>query len=229
MPQFKGFKKIDQLKDVYTFARNIESKNPIEKHELCHHNEHKKLYLIRTISKDKAASFSPDMIKQIVAQIRVMQNGDVGISHVYEVLETPTTYHIVQDYEEGGDLENKRIDYGGIFEEFRCAQIIEQLLQVLDHLHENQIIHRDIRPANILFSSTNITDFTIKVQGFERATSFTNNTIKTNKSDIEYDPPEILKGEKGDSKVDIWALGVLAYTIIDSMSPFWDESDEKIK
>lgn len=93
------------------------------------------------------------MLKQIVDQIRIMQNGDVGISHVYEVLESPTNYHIVQDFEEGGDLANKRINYGGVFEEFRCAEIIEQLLQVLTHLHENQIIHRDIRPANILFSS----------------------------------------------------------------------------
>ena len=52
---------------------------------------------------------------------------------------------------------------------------------------------------------------------------------KVNKNELEYTAPEIIRGENGDSKVDIWSLGVLTYTIIEGMSPFYDETEDKIK
>ena len=67
------------------------------------------------------------------------------------------------------------------------------------------------------------------VQGFDYVSSFTNKTIKRNLSDLQYISPEVLKEELGDSKVDIWALGVLAYNIIDDLSPFVQETDEETK
>ena len=103
------------------------------------------------------------MINQIVAQFRIMQNGNAGIRHIYEVLESATDYHIVQEYLEGGDLEEKRINVLGYFDEMRCAEIVEQILQVLSHLNENKIIHRNICPANIMFYSALNNDFSIKI------------------------------------------------------------------
>jgi serine/threonine protein kinase len=50
-----------------------------------------------------------------------------------------------------------------------------------------------------------------------------------NKSDLEYNAPELIRGEVGDSKVDIWSLGALAYYIIDGMSPFYGETQDSIK
>jgi serine/threonine protein kinase len=63
------------------------------------------------------------------------------------------------------------------------------------------------------------------VQGFDYASSFTNTKINKNLADLQYISPEVLKEEIGNSKVDIWALGVLAYNIIDDLSPFAEESD----
>ena len=67
------------------------------------------------------------------------------------------------------------------------------------------------------------------MQGFENASSFTNKNIKTNISDIEYCAPEILNGGVGDAKVDIWALGAVTYAIIESLSPFYCETEDIIK
>ena len=111
----------------------------------------------------------------------------------------------------------------------RCAEIVEQILQILSNLHESKIIHRNISPANIMFYSLIDNDFNIKVQGFEFATSFTNTNNKVNKSDLEYMAPELIRGEVGDSKVDIWSVGALTYNIIEGMSPFFDETEDKIK
>lgn len=111
----------------------------------------------------------------------------------------------------------------------RCAEIVQQTIQVLSFLHERQIIHRNICPANIMFTSVIDNDYQIKVQGFEFATSFKSAEKKVKKSDLEYNAPEIIRGEVPSAKVDIWSLGALAYNIIDGMSPFYDETEDKIK
>ncbi len=67
------------------------------------------------------------------------------------------------------------------------------------------------------------------VQGFDFVSSFTNTKIKVNLSDLQYISPEVIKGEIGDSKVDIWALGVLAFRIIDDISPFIEMTDEETR
>jgi serine/threonine protein kinase len=103
------------------------------------------------------------MINQLVSQFRIMQNGNAGIRHIYEVLESTTDYHIVQEYLEGGDLEEKRINVLGYFDEMRCAEIVEQILQVLSHLNDKKVIHRNLCPANIMFYSALNNDFSIKI------------------------------------------------------------------
>lgn len=67
------------------------------------------------------------------------------------------------------------------------------------------------------------------MQGFDFATSFSNTKNKVKKSDLEYNAPELINGEVGDSKVDIWSLGALVYNIIDGMSPFYDITEDQIK
>jgi hypothetical protein len=54
----------------------------------------------------------------------MMQTGNIGITHVYEVLESPTEFHIVQENLEGGNLDEKRINVGGNIDEMRCAEIV---------------------------------------------------------------------------------------------------------
>lgn len=88
-----------------------------------------------------------------------MQSGYSDISNIFEVLESKTGYHIVEEYFEGGDLQKKRIDLGGHFNDMICAIVIEQILQVLCYLHENDIIHRNICPAIIMFKSSMKNDF----------------------------------------------------------------------
>ena len=145
-----------------------------------------------------------------------------------EALETNDNYYIVQEYCEGGDLEVKKRNVD-IISEKNCAHIISQILDVIYWLHNKKAIHRNLHPANIIFKSNNKDNFELLVQGFDYVSSFTNKTIKRNLSDLQYISPEVLKEELGDSKVDIWALGVLAYNIIDDLSPFVQETDEETR
>jgi len=61
------------------------------------------------------SNYSTDEINHIVSQVRIMQNGDSGISNIYEILESNTDYHIVEEYFRGGNLDKKRSDIGGNF------------------------------------------------------------------------------------------------------------------
>ena len=182
------------------------------------------------MSKEMVNNYSTDEINHIVSQIRIMQNGDPGISNIYEILESSTDYHIVEEYFKGGNLDKKRSNIGRNFNEINCAKVIVQILQVLCHLHENEIIHRNICPASIMFKSSNDDDFALKVSGYDFSTSFSHATIHENTSSLEYLAPELLsKNEVGDHKVDIWALGILAYSMIDGFTPFYDESGVDIE
>lgn len=103
-----------------------------------------------------------------------MQRGYSDISNICEVLETKTSFHIVEEYFEGGNLERKRIENGGYFNDLICATVVEQILQVLCNLHENDAVHRNICPASIMFKSSALNDFSLKVSGYDIFSSFKN-------------------------------------------------------
>lgn len=230
MSPFKGFEKVDKLESKYHLALKLDSKNQHEQVALYTKLDggYNQKFLIKTISKEHTKAFTPEMYKQIVDQIRIMQSGIEGILRVIEVLETHDNYYIVTESFEGGDIEQKKIMTGSISEK-NCAFIIHKILEVLDQLHGKNVIHRDIRPANIVFLNKKHDDFNLKVQGFDHASSLTNSKVKANKSDMQYIPPEVLSGHIGNAMVDVWAVGVLAFHILDEISPFLDETDEGTK
>ena len=96
--------------------------------------------------------------------------------------------------------------------------ILEQLLQGLAYLHANNVIHRDIKPENILVSlnTLKIADFGWAVVSSGRRNTFCGT--------LDYLSPEMLKGDLHDSKVDIWATGVLAFELVVGKTPFEEET-----
>ena len=86
-------------------------------------------------------------------------------------------------------------------------------------MHSINIVHRDIKPENILID--NLDDVTIKITDFGFATYFN----PYERLDLQvgspfYMPPEIIKNESYDMKVDIWSAGILAYFVLSSEFPF---------
>jgi serine/threonine protein kinase len=87
-----------------------------------------------------------------------MKEGNAGICDIYEALKSSTGYHVVEEYFEGGNLDAKRINIGGYFDEMRCTEIIEQVLQVLCFLHEKKLFTEIfVRPASCSKASKTIT------------------------------------------------------------------------
>jgi eukaryotic-like serine/threonine-protein kinase len=94
------------------------------------------------------------------------------------------------------------------------AHVIRSMAAALDYTHKRGIIHRDIKPANVMLDATRmpkITDFGIARITEGATTTMTGTVMGT----IEYMAPEQVKGEAVDGRADQFALGVVAYCIVD--------------
>lgn len=105
------------------------------------------------------------------------------------------------------------------------VQIIKQVLKALAHAHSRGIIHRDIKPQNIMITEDNI----VKVTDFGIARFFNNETqTMTDKTigSVHYISPEQAKGLKTDIKSDIYSVGIVLYELLTNRLPF--EADNAV-
>ena len=141
-----------------------------------------------------------------------------NIVEVYDVGEEDGQYYIVMEYIEGKTLKqllNKR----GALTLPEVIDIMTQLTDGLSHAHEAYIIHRDIKPQNIMIEDNGtikITDFGIAMA--VNATQFTqtNSVMGT----VHYLPPEQANGKGATVKSDIYSLGILMYELLTGSVPF---------
>eukprot|EP00924_Labyrinthula_sp_SR-Ha-C_P002901 maker-scaffold_13-snap-gene-10.3-mRNA-1 protein AED:0.32 eAED:0.32 QI:96/1/1/1/1/1/4/96/331 len=106
-----------------------------------------------------------------------------------------------------------------------CIEITSQILKALEFIHGQDCVHRDIKPNNILFKKT-IDSYVIKLCDFGSSRTISNETTLSSLTgqfgNRFYKPPEVLLGLKYNSKVDIWALGiVLIQMLTNNAEPFW--------
>ncbi|KAM4626561.1 striated muscle preferentially expressed protein kinase-like [Discoglossus pictus] len=106
-----------------------------------------------------------------------------------------------------------------------------QILQGLEYLHEQKILHLDIKPENIIVSYMN----TVKIIDFGSAQSFNPlvlRQLEKRVGTLEYMSPEMLKGDPIGAAADIWGIGVLTYIMLSGRSPFYEldpvETENKI-
>lgn len=128
---------------------------------------------------------------------------------------------VVMDYLRGSSLE-QIIESEGPLSISRLARIFVQVLEALEHAHRKGVVHRDIKPGNIVMIDRE-TDF-IKVVDFGLA-KFNQGTEKlTNSSELwgspPYMSPEQCMGKEGDKRSDIYSVGVVMYEMLTGKDPF---------
>lgn len=103
--------------------------------------------------------------------------------------------------------------------EIECQYIFTQIVNAIYHLHKNGIVHRDIKDENVIVDERGI----IKLIDFGSAGYVRLGPFDVFVGTIDYASPEVLRGEKYEGKPqDIWALGILLYTMIYKENPFYN-------
>lgn len=143
-----------------------------------------------------------------------------NIVAVYDVGEAEGMHYIVMEFVDGITLK-KYIERKGKLSVREAVGIGLQIANGLEAAHSNHIIHRDIKPQNILISK----DGTAKVTDFGIAKAASSNTITASAmGSVHYISPEQARGGFSDEKSDIYSLGVTMYEMLSGSLPFTGES-----
>ena len=141
-----------------------------------------------------------------------------NIVEVYDVCEEDGNYYIVMEYIEGKTLK-QLLQKRGALTLNEVIDIMTQLTDGLAHAHEAYIIHRDIKPQNIMIEDNGlvkITDFGIAMALNSTQLTQTNSVMGS----VHYLPPEQANGKGSTVKSDIYSLGILMYELLTGSVPF---------
>lgn len=161
-----------------------------------------------------------------VKKFRVEAQSAAGLSHpnivsVYDVGEDDGVYFIVMELVQGITLKNY-IDMKGKLDIREALNISVQIASGLSAAHENRIIHRDIKPQNIIMSR----DGKVKVTDFGIAKVADSTTVTTIAAGtVHYISPEQARGGYSDERSDIYSLGITMYEMVTGRVPFEGETN----
>ncbi len=156
-----------------------------------------------------------------VAKFRVEAQAAAGLMHpnivnVYDVEEENDAHYIVMELVEGITLK-KYIEKKARLSVKEAISIAIQVSMGIEAAHNNHIIHRDIKPQNIIISK----EGKVKVTDFGIAKAATSNTITSNvMGSVHYTSPEQARGGYSDEKSDIYSLGITLFEMLTGRVPF---------
>ncbi|CAM3948141.1 Stk1 family PASTA domain-containing Ser/Thr kinase [Paenibacillus alkaliterrae] len=165
--------------------------------------------------------------EEFIRRFRREAQSAAALSHpnvvsIYDVGQEEDTHYIVMEYVEGQNL-NEVIQERAPLQANEAVRIAVQIADALDHAHQNHIIHRDIKPHNILIGKNG----RVKVTDFGIARAVTSSTITQTGSvigSVHYFSPEHAKGINAGEKSDLYSLGIVLYQMLTAKLPFLGES-----
>ena len=137
-------------------------------------------------------------------------------------------FFTVMDFAEGGELTYLLKDKG-VLNEDEAKKIFKQIYEAVCYIHSRNIIHRDLKPNNILFldkERTHIVIIDFGISGMSNG----NQKEKIKAGTTRFLPPEIVGSDEFSSnqKIDIWALGVILYLMVQGCYPFNGKNTKEI-
>ena len=149
-----------------------------------------------------------------------------NIIKLYEIMETPATLYLVMEYCNNGELFDYIVSKDKLTEKQACI-FYQEIIDALSYLHSINIVHRDVKPENILLNTINrktsckLIDFGIS-RNFQK-----NELIETPCGTASYAPPEMHNGQAYNPILsESWSSGVLLFSMICGFLPFNDEDEE---
>ena len=227
--EFKDGEMITQMKEKFSGEKKIETYIKGEKigkggFATCYklyNVQDKKIYAAKEIIKNKS---SYDRIKNEIDIYEYLKHDNI-VNQKEHFIYNDTQY-LIFEFCENRDLSHL-IDKRKKLKEIEVQYYITQLIQALIHLHDRNIVHRDLKLGNIFLTGKmelKLGDF-----GLAKKLSFRDEKISEMVGTPAYMAPEILENMGYSLEVDIWSLGVIMYYLIIGKLPFNKKNQEDIK
>ncbi|CAH8545499.1 unnamed protein product [Schistosoma haematobium] len=151
--------------------------------------------------------------------------------NLHEVFDDKNDVAMVMELLTGGELLDRLADENSTMSEADAINYIRQVCEGIQHMHDTNIIHLDIKPEDLMFETSKSKN--LKIVDFSLSRKLDPKTpVKVSLSHPEFAAPEITRSELVGFYTDMWAIGVLTYMILSGLSPFTgntpDETIEKI-
>ncbi|KAF7456009.1 protein kinase domain-containing protein [Cryptosporidium felis] len=191
-------------------------------------------------------------LDEIDHEVEILKHLDhPGLVHIYEVYEDRLNLYFILEFCPGGNLFHSlqdAIQSGFRFSEYHVSRIIQQVLLAVRYLHLKKVVHKNLKPQNILLTNSfGSGNTSVKLVDFGLAEIFSEDVLPGPCSEsaaaapsspgaesrpkssrpprsLDFTAPELLKGEPFSYSLDLWSVGVVMYSIITGRHPFAGKS-----
>jgi len=190
-----------------------------------------KEYAIKQIDTN---NFSTEEVYNISRENLILRTmNHKNVIKLYDSFMYDKKFFTVMDYAKGGELtvllEGKDGNKNNKLSENECKKIFKQIYDAVCYIHERNIIHRDLKPNNILFldeEKTHVVIIDFGISGFSNG----NNREKIKAGTTMFLAPETACGKEycSNRKLDIWAMGIILYRMVEGVYPFDGKNSKEI-
>lgn len=168
---------------------------------------------------------APELVKEQEFRERFLREGKIAASlrhsnivRIFDLVDDANGFALAMDYIEGQELRHFLDERGRVPVDV-ALDIISRVLDALEYAHNKGVVHRDVKPANVMIESDGsvfLTDFSIaRMAGTEKLTK-TGMVIGT----PEYMAPEQFDGKEVDARADVYATALILYELLSGANPF---------
>ena len=212
------------LNEIYEI-RQVLGKGKFGLVKLGIHRGNGRKVAIKIINKKLVTAIDVQQVKTEIDILKIAKHPN--IIQLYDVLENENYIYIIMEYCAGGDLFSYIEKRGFRLPETRAAEIIHKLSTAVFFLHEYGVVHRDLKPENILMTD-NSSNADIRLVDFGLGKIIGPGEMCTDPfGTFSYVAPEVLKEKPYSFKVDLFAIGIIAYLLVAGFLPFDHETSEK--
>lgn len=180
----------------------------------------KKRFVIRTVKTEEERK------ELIVDAIKCKLCDHANIVKLYDIRASKSFIFICMEYLPGKDLLEYMNERGRPIRSMMCSHYMKQILSGIKYLHENSIIHGDIKPENLLLSADRQT---IKLSDCRLAKyTMVEAEIWNLRCDMNHLAPEVLMKNEYGPQMDVWSTGVILWVMLSVTYPFSDDNRHKV-